>query len=297
MRLPTFLLFAVILASASRAFAQTAEIPTRQDNNLIVAAYNIQWVGQKWHDYEKLAEVIQHFDVCGLIEVKSEKSLQDLAKVLKEKTGKEWGFVYGVRTHLPPSTYHEAFGVLWRRDRVQLSGLVGGVWDYEEAFRNDPYIVSFRRGNFDFAMLLVHTRWDSGSTVNRAKEVKMIAEQVNWMQSFLDERDFLVAGDFNYKGTHDHMKPLSEKAGLVQLDDDPKSTYRTDGTGFSSSYDHIYVLEVETSEYVSGSSNTLHTAKVAYGNDDPDTMKKARSKLSDHLPVFAVFKVDGEDDD
>ena len=146
-------------------------------------------------------------------------------------------------------------------------------------------------------MLLVHTRWDSGSTVNRAKEVKMIVDQVNWMQGFLDERDFLVAGDFNYKGTHDHMKPLAEESGLVQLDDDPKSTYRTDGTGFSSSYDHIYVLEDETSEYVSGSSNTLHTAKVAYGNDDPDTMKKARSNLSDHLPVFAVFKVDGEDDD
>ena len=75
------------------------------------------------------------------------------------------------------------------------------------------------------------------------------------------------------------MKPLSDDAGLVQLDDDPKSTFRTDGTGFSSSYDHIYVLENETSEYVDGSCNTLHTAQVAYGNDNPDTMKKARSQL------------------
>lgn len=297
MRLPTFFLFSVILAWASRSLAQTAQIPTREDNNLIVAAYNIQWIGQKGHDYDKLAEVIRHFDVCGIIEVKREKSLSDLAKALQEKTGKDWGFVYGVRTHLPPSSYYEAFGVLWRRDRVELSGLVGGVWDYEEAFRNDPYIVSFKRGNFDFAMLLVHTRWDAGSTINRAKEVKMIADQVNWMQGFLDERDFLVAGDFNYKGDHDDMKPLAEESGLVQLDRDPKSTYRTDGTGFSSSYDHIYVLEDETSEYVPDSCNTLHTAIVAYGNDDPEAMKKARSKLSDHLPVFAVFKVNGEDDD
>ncbi len=146
-------------------------------------------------------------------------------------------------------------------------------------------------------MILLHTRWDGGSTVNRAEEVKMLAEHVSWMQGFLDERDFLVAGDFNYDGDHDDMKPLSDDAGLVQLDDDPKSTFRTDGTGFSSSYDHIYVLENETSEYVDGSCNTLHTAQVAYGNDNPDTMKKARSQLSDHLPVFAVFKVDGQDDD
>jgi len=30
-----------------------------------VAAYDIQWVRQKWHDHDKLAEVIQHFDVVG----------------------------------------------------------------------------------------------------------------------------------------------------------------------------------------------------------------------------------------
>jgi len=78
------------------------------DDNLIVAAYDIQWVGQKWHDHDKLAEVIQHFDVGGIIEIKKEKSLPDLAKQLKQKTGQDWGFIYGVRTHLPPSSDHEA---------------------------------------------------------------------------------------------------------------------------------------------------------------------------------------------
>lgn len=62
----------------------------------------------KWHDHDKLAEVIQHFDVRGIIEIKKEKSLPDLAKQLKQKTGQDWGFIYGVRTHLPPSSYHEA---------------------------------------------------------------------------------------------------------------------------------------------------------------------------------------------
>ena len=51
---------------------------------------------------------------------------------------------------------------LWRKDRVELGdGVIGGVWDLEEAFRTDPYIVSFKRGNFDFALVFLHTRWSN----------------------------------------------------------------------------------------------------------------------------------------
>lgn len=279
------------------AEGQVATAPAREENNLIVAAYNIQWVGQKRHDYDKLIKVIQHFDVCGIIEIKKEKSMPDLVKRLEALTGKKWGFVYGVRTHLPPSRYHEAFGVLWRRDRVELSGLVGGMWDKKEKFRNDPYIASFRRKNFDFTMILLHTRWDSGATENRKAEVIEIADQVNWMQGFQDERDIIIAGDFNYSGTNDAMKQMKERAGLIQLDKDPKSTFKTNGSGFASAYDHMFVLEDETTEFVPNSCNTLDVCKLVYGNNEAASMKKARRELSDHLPVFSVFRVDGEDDD
>lgn len=62
---------------------------------------------------------------------------------------------FGVRTYRPGGRYHEVYAAVWRRDRVQLGdGIIGGFWDLEGDFRNDPYVVSFRRRNFDFSLIL-----------------------------------------------------------------------------------------------------------------------------------------------
>ena len=295
--LHSYVAVAVAFGTAAVALAQTATPPARSADNLIVAAYNIQFVGNKPHDFEKLAQVIQHFDICGVIEVKSEYALAQLEQELENKTNKPWGSLYGIRTHRPRGTYHEAYGVLWRRDRAEVTGLVSNVWDLEEAFRNDPFMVSFKRENFDFMMMLVHTRWSDDNDGTRAKEVDMFAEQVNWMWEFIPERDVFIAGDFNYPGTNQHMKDMAEKAGLKQLDKDPKSTFKSNGSAYASSYDHIYAVDGESDVEWTGVCDTLDVTKLVFGDNASENMRRARTELSDHLPVFAVFKVDGVDDD
>jgi hypothetical protein len=42
-----------------------------------VAFSNIQRIGEKPHDFTKLAEIIQHFDICGVIWVESESAPRD----------------------------------------------------------------------------------------------------------------------------------------------------------------------------------------------------------------------------
>ena len=174
---------------------------------------------------------------------------------------------------------------------------MGGIWDLEEAYRNDPYIAAFKRKNYDFLVALIHTRWSDDDEGTRKDEVLTIPEHVHWMKTFITERDLLLMGDFNYPGSHDVMQEMLQEANLEQLDKDPKSTFKTDGSGFASSYDHILVGKDRTDEYVDGSCNTLHVAKLVYGNEEPQTMRTARRELSDHLPVFAVFDVSKEDDD
>lgn len=83
------------------AYAQTDSPPARTDNNLIVAAYNIQFFGDRKHDLKKLAKVIQHFDICGIIELHNEMEMPKLVKALEEETDKNWAFTFGVRTHRP----------------------------------------------------------------------------------------------------------------------------------------------------------------------------------------------------
>ncbi|MGE0490103.1 MAG: endonuclease/exonuclease/phosphatase family protein [Vulcanimicrobiota bacterium] len=292
------LVLAVVLTWTIPVLGQSQSVPERTDDNLIVAAYNIQFLGERDHDLKKLAKVIQHFDVCGVVELKSETELRELRAALEATTNERWGYVFGVRTHRPQGNYHEAFGALWRRDRVELGdGVVGGLWDHAEEFRNDPFIVSFVRRGFDFSMILLHTRWTNDPEGTRANEVAAIGRHSNWLRQFLPERDILVAGDFNYPGTRAEMKALSQAAGLSQLDEDPKSTFSGDASHYVSSYDHIYANTFLTKEYVSGSCTTLDSTFVVYADNSPESMKLSKSELSDHLPVFAVFDVSKPDDD
>jgi len=161
--------------------------PTRTENNLIVASYNIKWLGHTKHDPGKLAKVIQNFDICGIIEIKKVSALIEIVQKLEAQTEFKWGYTYGLRTHRPQGKYYEAYGVIWRKDRAEIQGLVSGVWDVEETFRNDPYIVSFKSGQFDFALMLIHTRWTDDIEGSREDEVLSLATHLNWMRDFLNE--------------------------------------------------------------------------------------------------------------
>lgn len=280
---------APLLIAWSSAWALTDTPPLRTDANLIVAVYNIQWLGQKPHDFDKLAEVIQHFDVCGVVEIKDESALKELTTALETLTGTDWGFSFGLRTHRPRGRYHEAYGALWRKDRVALGdGLTSGVWDRWEEFRNDPYFISFVAGGFDFTMLLVHTRWTDDPEGSREGEVKAIAEHVEHLRSFLDEDDILVGGDFNYSAGSKKMKPLAEQAELIRIDKNDKTTFKADFSDYASPYDHMYVTE-SFDQYVIGEAEALDVTKLVFGDNSVEHMRRAKSELSDHLPVFVVL--------
>jgi len=274
------------------------QLPQRTNDNIIVASYNIKWLGQTQHDLSKLAQVIEHFDICGILEIKNEKKLRDLKDALESHTGLSWGYAFGVRTHRPGGRYHEAYGVVWRKNRVELGdGVIGGIWDLEEAFRNDPYIISFKRRNFDFSLMLVHTRWSNDSDGSRANEVAMIAEQIIWMQGFLTDKDIILAGDFNYSGTAQHIKDMAEAANLTQIDPNRKTTFKNDFSDYASAYDHIFITSNTQREFNNNSSDFVDATKLVYGNNSSASMKSSKSELSDHLPVWATFNVSLPDDD
>jgi len=228
------LVLLILVVTAGSLSAQSVDIPERKRNNIIVASYNIKWLGEWPHEYDSLAAVIQHFDVCGILEVTDEDGLPPLIEALEDKTGRDWGYVYGIRTHRPGGSYQEAYAAVWRRDRVELGdGVVSGIWDWEEAFRNDPFIVSFKRRNFDFNLLLIHTRWSSDTCGTRAGEVATIAKQINWMRTFLQERDIILAGDFNYSGSSDAMIAMADSAGLTQIDPNHASAHKNLGVAYN----------------------------------------------------------------
>lgn len=279
-------------------FSQDYAVPVRANDNLVIASYNIKFFGNTHHDFKKLAEVIQNFDICGILEVKQEKQIPLLVDELKNLTNLDWGYTYGVRTHRPGSSYYEAYAVLWRKDRVELGdGVISNVWDLEENYRNDPYIVSFKKNNFDFIFFIIHTRWGNDEEGTRENEVTSLIDQINFIYSFTNERDIILAGDFNYTGTNEAMELMADELDFTQIDPNAKSTFKTDGSGYASSYDHIFISSTNTVEFIQGQSAVLDATKLVFGNNQPANMLKSKDELSDHLPVWAIFQTTQQDDD
>lgn len=292
------LLLLAFLVSTTLLSQGISKVPERTADNLIVASYNIKWLGQTKHDFKKLAKVISNFDVCGIIEVRKELAVNELTEAIEKYTGKDWGYVYGFRSTNPSGNYYEAYAAIYRRDRIQLGdGLISNIWDKNEVYRNDPYVVSFKSGNFDFSMFLVHTRWSDDNEGNRKNEVAEIKNQLDFYSSVTKERDILIMGDFNFNGEDKTMVEMAEQAKLTQCDTNPLTTFKNDYSAYASAYDHLFIWSKSTTEYIAGSANAFDVTNYIYGNNTAASMKKSKSELSDHLPIFGVFKTNMKDDD
>ena len=93
------------------------------------------------------------------------------------------------------------------------------------------------------------------------------------------------------------MNPLETVADLEQIDHNAKSTFKSDFTGYSSPYDHIYISRSDTPEFIEGQCALLDATVLIYGDRSVTNMEKSKSELSDHLPVWAAFDVTMADDD
>ncbi len=275
---------------AGPAWALSEHPPERTPDNVIVGFYNIKWLGQSPHDYEKLARVIQNFDICAVLEIRNEQAMSDLHRELVKVSGQEWNYTFGVRTHeASKRPFHEAYGVFWREDRVKQGyGLVSNIWDFDGQFRNKPYIASFKAGELDFMLLMVHTRWTNSELGSRQAEVAELVDQVDFLRGFLKEDDIFVGGDFNYSAKNKHMKAMAKNAGLVLLDQNDATTFKKDNSAYNNAYDHIYATPGGAA-YVEGQSQAFDVTRYIYGDNTPENMAKSKKELSDHLPVFMVL--------
>lgn len=275
---------------APQARAQSTEVVSRTDAHLLVCSWNIKWFKDTGRDLAKLAKIIAKFDLCGIIELQSDRVLEGLAAALEQETGERWTYIQS--NHTGHAQYREQFAFIWRDAKVRIaSGHVGNVADFKDLFRHEPYIASFRSRNFDFRFLLIHTRWTPPEA--REVEVRQIAQDFQFFQSLTREKDLIVAGDFNYPPGSSKMKPLRDLPNIVNLiPANTKTTLKGQGEGFSEWYDHIYVDSQTTTEATGRGNAYDFVGGLGY-----TSTQQARGEISDHLPVWAEFGIDGPDDD
>ena len=119
------------------------------------------------------------------------------------------------------------------------------------------------------------------------------ARDFHWFQTLTAERDVILAGDFNYPATSPKIGPTRNLPDIVNLI--PAGTLTTlkgSGQGFASGYDQLYVNGQATSEATGKGGAYDFVAGLGYTEE-----QQAGSEISDHLPVWAGFRIDGADVD
>ena len=161
--------------------------------------------------------------------------------------------------------------------------------DGKNDFARDPYWATFRAGEFDFSVIVVHVIWGD-RVAGRQAEVRALADVYRYVQEANgDEEDVLLVGDFNREPddliAYGNLMALTSMTYLFRL---PQKSHIRD----SSLYDNIFFQTDFVKEYL-GRSGIDRFDETDFGNDD----KAANLAVSDHRPVWAVFGTNLEDDD
>ena len=147
------------------------------DRNLVIGTWNIRAFGEVFKSWEEntgnpkrnlramvyIAEIIRHFDVIAIQEVKRDTS--GLRMLLEELLGPSWGLVISDVSGGSKGN-SERLTFIYDRRRVLPSGLAGEIvlprtpeGNPMDQFDRTPYIVGFQSKNEHFALLTAHIRY------------------------------------------------------------------------------------------------------------------------------------------
>ena len=259
-------------------------------STLKLAAWNIRSFSDSSRDatdLHKIAQTLMDYDFVAISELRDEKVLKRVQRILSE-SGAEYSYLISDPVGKMGSSHKERYAFLYYK------GLVSVVTDgmhYPDAadgkddFVRDPYWATFRAGKFDFSVIAVHVVWGD-AIVGRQAEIMKLADVYQFVQKANGaEDDVLLVGDFNREPSdtyaYRNLMALPSMTHLFRL---PQQSHIRD----SSLYDNIFFQTDYVTEYA-GRSGIDKFDETDFGNDDA----AASLAVSDHRPVWAVFRIDG----
>jgi endonuclease/exonuclease/phosphatase family metal-dependent hydrolase len=211
-----------------------AELPPRRtDGNLLFASWNIRefghLTGRRPEAYHWIAEVISHFDLVAVQEVK--RTLKDL-DILTRLLGPHWGTMMTDVTGGPAGNKERSV-YLYDTRRVQLSGLSGEVAAWPElraeiAFESAappeqlsraPHVTGFITGWKRFSLVNVHLAPGDGTDDVRYRrdEVRLLLAALAEARDDMWTENLILVGDMNlYAARDDATVALMEAGGYVE---------------------------------------------------------------------------------
>lgn len=197
----------------------------RKSNSLIIGSWNIRafddGVPRMDESYHYIAEIIDHFDICAIQEVKGD--LGPL-KRLKKLLGPNWDyFVSDVSTQKGGNNERMAF--MYNENRVFFRNLIGEVVlskdDLESGQQpaRSPFFASFQSGWFKFSLCSAHIVYGDNLTM-RADEIGAIAENLVKRAKKEDQVQIFL-GDMNIEKEDDEVMKALKNSKLTVPDFGP----------------------------------------------------------------------------
>ena len=257
---------------------------------LKLAAWNIRNLSDASRTDTELDQIVQiliDYDFIAISELRDETVLKRLQRILSE-SGAEYGYQISEPVGQMGSLHKERYAFLYYKGLVSVvtnGKLYPDAADGKDDFVRDPYWATFRAGKFDFSVIAVHVVWGEGVTGRRA-EIMKLADVYQFVQHANGaEDDVLLVGDFNREPSDTHAyRNLMALPSMTHLFRLPQKSHIRD----SSLYDNIFFQTDYVTEYA-GRSGIDKFDETDFGNDDA----AANLAVSDHRPVWAVFRIDG----
>ena len=261
----------------------------RQDE-LKLAAWNIRIMSNKSRtdaELMKIARTLADYDFIAIVELRDEAVLKRTQRILSQM-----GMAYDYQ--FSPAVgrgVKERCAFLYKKERVSVirpGELYPDTADGKDDFMRDPYWATFRAGEFDFSVIAVHVIWGD-RVAQRKTEVKALADVYKYVQAANGaEEDVLLVGDFNRNPTDaDAYRPIMTIPSMTRLFQFPQKSHIKD----SSLYDNIFFQKDAVTEYLNRSGIDKFD-ETDFGNND----KAANLAVSDHRPIWAVFRTSLDDD-
>ncbi len=175
---------------------------TRRANSLIIGSWNIKHFDggrpRLPESFHYIAEIIDHFDICALQEVKNVWAVEKLKRLL----GPNWDYFINDSSDVGRGN-HERMAYLYNTNRVFFRNLIGELaFDQrdltgDEPVSRAPFFASFQAGWFRFTLCSAHiASKDQAGLPSRAEEIGLIAKELS-KRAKKEREVYIFLGDMN----------------------------------------------------------------------------------------------------
>ena len=262
------------------------EKPNEARAEIRIASWNIRDFSDRSRDaseLEKICNVLVKYDMVAVVELLDEEILERAVRML-QWMGRRYDYEISPQVGRDDK---ERYAFLY--DSTVFEVLTSGkVWfDGKDDFIREPYYATFKVGDFDFTIIVIHIRYGD-KVSDPQREIRELGKVYRIIQDEdRNEQDVLLVGDFNRPPDDENYASLKNIQSMIHLFNLPDTTnIRNDKL-----YDNIWFQSTYVQEYT-GEKGIDRFDETDFGNDD----NTAESAVSDHRPVWAEFYTDRDDD-